>query len=104
MYITEVILHIDRYPTERYYPFNVPTLRRTSRLALDKPVVEEEVVLRRGRRNVATGHTRLDRTGAQRASKPQENQRAKRHLHITPWTPPFPVIRSSWAPDKSGQV
>lgn len=39
MYITEVVLHSDRYPTERYYPFNVPTLRKTSHLVLDKPVV-----------------------------------------------------------------
>jgi predicted ATPase len=38
MYIKEVRLHTDYYPTNQYYPFNVPVLRSTSRLAFDKPV------------------------------------------------------------------
>jgi len=39
MYITQVKLHSEYYPTDRYYPFNIPTLRRTTALALRKPVV-----------------------------------------------------------------
>ena len=38
MYITQVKLHSECYPTDRYYPFNIPTLRRTVALALKKPV------------------------------------------------------------------
>ena len=39
MYITQVKLHSEYYPTDRYYPFNIPTLRRTAALVLKKPVV-----------------------------------------------------------------
>ncbi len=39
MYITQVKLHSDYYPTDLYYPFNIPTLRRTAVLVLKKPVV-----------------------------------------------------------------
>jgi predicted ATPase len=34
MYITEIEIHNDRFPTDRYYPFNIPTLRETRRLNL----------------------------------------------------------------------
>ncbi len=39
MYITEVELHSERYPTRQYYPFNVPTLKTTTRLEFKSPVV-----------------------------------------------------------------
>ncbi len=39
MYVTQVTLHNDHYPTDRYYPFNIPALRATSALTLRKPVV-----------------------------------------------------------------
>lgn len=39
MYITQVKLHSEYYPTDRYYPFNIPTLRRTAALVLKKPMV-----------------------------------------------------------------
>jgi len=39
MYITQVKLHSEYYPTDRYYPFNIPTLHRTAALVLKKPVV-----------------------------------------------------------------
>ncbi len=38
MYITQVRLHNEYYPTDRYYPFNIPTLRRTTLLTFKKPV------------------------------------------------------------------
>ncbi|MGC9346822.1 MAG: AAA family ATPase [Anaerolineae bacterium] len=38
MYIKEVRLHTDYYPTKQYYPFNVPVLRSTSRLPFNGPV------------------------------------------------------------------
>ncbi|HOT91606.1 MAG TPA: AAA family ATPase [Anaerolineae bacterium] len=38
MYITQVKLHSEYYPTDRYYPFNIPTLRRTRVLTFKKPV------------------------------------------------------------------
>lgn len=38
MYISEVKLYHDHYPTTRYYPFNVPILRTTSTLSFDRPV------------------------------------------------------------------
>jgi predicted ATPase len=38
MYITEVKLYTDHYPTNRFYPFNVPILRTTSRLTFKRPV------------------------------------------------------------------
>jgi predicted ATPase len=39
MYITSVRLNSEDYPTTRCYPFNVPTLRHTSRLRFERPVV-----------------------------------------------------------------
>lgn len=39
MYITEVRIYGDFYPTGRYYPFNIPTLQQTKRLAFKQPVV-----------------------------------------------------------------
>jgi predicted ATPase len=39
MYITEIEIQSERYPTEGCYPFNVPSLREPQRLSLDKPVV-----------------------------------------------------------------
>ena len=39
MYITRVRIQSDCYPTDRCYPFNVPTLQETQELALHKPVV-----------------------------------------------------------------
>jgi predicted ATPase len=39
MYITQIKLDTERYPTDNCYPFNVPTLRAPQTLALDKPVV-----------------------------------------------------------------
>ena len=38
MYITRVRINSDSFPTRRYYPFNVPILRRTPELRLHKPV------------------------------------------------------------------
>jgi len=39
MYITEIEIQSERYPTDRCYPFNVPTLRKAQKVTLDKPVV-----------------------------------------------------------------
>lgn len=39
MYITEVRIHSDFYPTGHYYPFNIPTLQQTRQLSFRKPVV-----------------------------------------------------------------
>jgi predicted ATPase len=38
MYITEIEIQSERYPTDSCYPFNVPTLRQTQRLTLETPV------------------------------------------------------------------
>ena len=38
MYISHVKLYSDHYPTNRYYPFNVPILRTTSLLTFNSPV------------------------------------------------------------------
>jgi predicted ATPase len=38
MYISQIRLYSDHYPTNRYYPFNVPILRTTSLLTFDSPV------------------------------------------------------------------
>ena len=38
MYITGVRLHHEHYPTNRYYPFNVPILRTSSQLTFHRPV------------------------------------------------------------------
>lgn len=39
MYVSAVKLYNDRYPTDCYYPFNLPVLRATSRLHFRKPLV-----------------------------------------------------------------
>jgi len=39
MYITQVRIKNDDFPTRRHYPFNVPILNKTSELRLEKPVV-----------------------------------------------------------------
>jgi predicted ATPase len=39
MYITEIEIQSERYPTEGCYPFNVPTLREPQTLTLDRQVV-----------------------------------------------------------------
>jgi predicted ATPase len=39
MYITNVQIQSERYPTDGCYPFSVPTLREPQVLSLDKPVV-----------------------------------------------------------------
>ena len=38
MYVTKVRLYNEQYPTDQYYPFNVPTLRGTSELVFHSPV------------------------------------------------------------------
>ena len=38
MYLTKVTLYNGHYPTDRFYPFNIPALRATSELTLRKPV------------------------------------------------------------------
>ncbi|MBN1249060.1 MAG: AAA family ATPase [Anaerolineae bacterium] len=38
MYIKQVKLYSDHYPTSQYYPFNVPILRTTSQLTFRSPV------------------------------------------------------------------
>jgi predicted ATPase len=39
MYITQVQVHSERYPTRRCYPFNVPTLQEMPELNLDRAIV-----------------------------------------------------------------
>ena len=39
MYITRIQVHSERYPTQRCYPFNVPTLQGTPALILNRPIV-----------------------------------------------------------------
>jgi predicted ATPase len=39
MYLTNIKIHQDRFPTRRCYPFNVPILNNTSELTLKSPVV-----------------------------------------------------------------
>ncbi len=39
MYITEVRIDRERFPTRQHYPFNVPAIQETPQLALEKPVV-----------------------------------------------------------------
>jgi len=39
MYITEIEIQSERYPTDKCYPFNVPTLQEPQTLTLDRPVV-----------------------------------------------------------------
>lgn len=39
MYLTKVTLYTNHYPTDRFYPFNVPALRGTSQLELKAPVI-----------------------------------------------------------------
>ena len=38
MYVTKLTLESDRYPTRRFYPFNIPTLSRPTELVLKSPV------------------------------------------------------------------
>jgi len=38
MYIAEVKLYSDHYPTSEFYPFNLPILRTTSRITFRRPV------------------------------------------------------------------
>ena len=39
MYITEVKIDRERFPTRQHYPFNVPAIQQTPEVALEKPVV-----------------------------------------------------------------
>jgi len=39
MYLTQVKLYRDHYPTDQFYPFNIPALRMTSELVFTKPVI-----------------------------------------------------------------
>jgi predicted ATPase len=39
MHLIKVRINSDRYPTDRYYPFNVPTLREMPELTFRSPVV-----------------------------------------------------------------
>lgn len=39
MHLTQVNLYNDHYPTDQYYPFDVPALRGTSRLVFRQPIV-----------------------------------------------------------------
>lgn len=39
MHVTGVKVYNDHFPTDRYYPFNIPTLRKTSRLDFRASVV-----------------------------------------------------------------
>jgi predicted ATPase len=39
MYLTRVRVDSERFPTQRFYPFNVPVLRETPELVFRKPVV-----------------------------------------------------------------
>jgi predicted ATPase len=38
MYVRRVSIHSDRFPNDRLYPFNIPTLRQTMSLAFQKPI------------------------------------------------------------------
>ena len=38
MYVTKIVLYNDHYPTDAFYPFNVPALRETSELVFERPV------------------------------------------------------------------
>jgi predicted ATPase len=39
MYVTKVTLYNEHFPTDRFYPFNIPALRETSELAFAGPIV-----------------------------------------------------------------
>ncbi|HEC34080.1 MAG TPA: AAA family ATPase [Chloroflexi bacterium] len=39
MHLIKVKINSDNYPTNRYYPFNIPTLRETPELTFRRPVV-----------------------------------------------------------------
>jgi len=39
MYITKVKIDRDSFPTQQFYPFNIPSIRETSELALRSPIV-----------------------------------------------------------------
>jgi predicted ATPase len=38
MYLTKVRIHCEHFPTDRFYPFNIPALRGTSQLVIRQPV------------------------------------------------------------------
>lgn len=38
MYVKQITFHSDHYPTNQYYPFNVPILRTTSQMTFRSPV------------------------------------------------------------------
>jgi predicted ATPase len=38
MYLLQVRIHSDQFPTRRYYPFNIPTMGETQELVFRKPV------------------------------------------------------------------
>lgn len=38
MYINRIVLHREHYPTDRYYPFDIPALRGTDELILRSPI------------------------------------------------------------------
>jgi predicted ATPase len=39
MYVTKVTLYNEHFPTDRFYPFNIPALRETSELTFARPIV-----------------------------------------------------------------
>jgi predicted ATPase len=39
MYLVKVRINSENYPTDRYYPFNIPILREASELTFNRPVV-----------------------------------------------------------------
>jgi predicted ATPase len=39
MYITKIAIHGESFPTQRYYPFNIPVIRETQELDLKRAVV-----------------------------------------------------------------
>jgi predicted ATPase len=39
MYLVKVRINSERFPTQRFYPFNIPAIRETPELTLRKPVV-----------------------------------------------------------------
>jgi predicted ATPase len=39
MHLTRISIHSEQYPTDRFYPFNVPLLRASTELTLKSPIV-----------------------------------------------------------------
>lgn len=39
MYITKVKINRESFPTQQFYPFNIPAIRETPELAISKPIV-----------------------------------------------------------------